>query len=199
MAARPSKRPGRRPGASAARAEILDAARALFSTAGFDATSIRAVARGADVDPALVLHYFSDKEDLFSEATEFPMAPGEAVAYIVPGPRGAIGRRLAEFFLGVWDDPARREPLMGLLRGATTSPYVAELLRRLLTERVLGPVGEHLATPDSALRMSLCSSQLIGLGVARYILRIEPLVSLSAAEVVDVVGPTLQRYLVGRL
>jgi AcrR family transcriptional regulator len=199
MARDTPKRAGRRPGASAARAEILASARELFSTVGYDATSIRAIARGADVDAALVLHYFSDKEHVFSEAMDFPLHPGEAVAQIVPGPRNAMGRRLAAFFISVWDQPERRDTIMGLLRGATTSPHVAHLLRSLLTERVLGPVGEHLATPDRTLRMSLCSSQLLGLAIGRYILRLEPLVSLSAEEVVDLYGPTLQRYLTGRL
>jgi len=199
MARGPAKRPGRRPGESSARAEILAAARELFSSAGYDATSIRAIARGADVDPALVLHYFSDKEHVFSEAMYFPLDPDDAVARIVPGPRKAMGRRLAAFFIGVWDEPESRDPIIGLLRGATTSPHVASLLRTLLTERVLGPVGERLETPDSELRMSLCSSQLLGMAIGRYILCLEPLASLSADEVVDVMGPTLQRYLVGSL
>lgn len=199
MAHRSAKRPGRRPGESSARAEILAAARELFASAGYDATSIRAIARGADVDPALVLHYFGDKERVFSEAMYFPLDPDDAVARIVPGPRKAMGRRLAAFFISVWDEPESRDPIVGLLRGAMTSPHVAGLLRTLLTERVLGPVGERLAMPDSDLRMSLCSSQLLGMAIGRYILCLEPLVSLSADDVVDVMGPTLQRYLIGPL
>ena len=199
MARTPAKRPGRRPGESSARTEILASARELFSSAGYDATSIRAIARGADVDPTLVLHYFKNKEHVFSEAMYFPLDPDDAVARIVPGPRGAMGRRLAAFFVGVWDEPESRDPIIGLLRGATTSPHVASLLRTLLTERALGPVGERLATPDGELRMSLCSSQLLGMAIGRYILRMEPLVSLSRDEVVDVMGPTLQRYLTGPL
>jgi AcrR family transcriptional regulator len=192
-----TKRPGRRPAGSAAREDILVAARALFSSIGFEATSVRAVARSADVDPGLVLHYFSDKERLFTEAMALPMQPGQALAYVVPGPRSGIGRRLIEFFLGVWEDPQQREQMMGLLRGATTSPHVAELLRQALTERVLAPIGEHLDVPQSELRLSLCSSQLLGLGIARYIVCLEPLASLSAEQTADVVGPTLQRYLTG--
>jgi len=197
MARKPAKRAGRRPGESSARAEILASARELFSTTGYDATSIRAIARGAHVDPGLVLHYFGDKEHLFSEAMYFPLDPDDAVARIVPGPRSAIGRRLAAFFISVWDEPESRDPIIGLLRGATTSPHVAGLLRTLLTERVLGPVGERLGTPDRKLRMSLCSSQLLGMAIGRYILCLEPLVALSAGEVVDVMGPTLQHYLTG--
>jgi AcrR family transcriptional regulator len=199
MADPPPRRPGRRAGESSARREILDAARELFSAAGYDATSIRAIARRAGVDPGLVLHYFSDKAHVFSEAMYFPLDPEDAVARIVPGPRRAMGRRLAAFFIGVWDEPESRDPIIGLLRGATTSPHVAALLRTLLTERVLSPVGERLGTPDSELRMSLCSAQLLGMATARYILCLEQLVSLSADDVVDVMGPPLQHFLTGPL
>jgi AcrR family transcriptional regulator len=199
VTSQPARRPGRRPGVSATRDQILSSARALFAAQGFEATSVRAISRGADVDAALVLHYFRDKEHVFTTAMDVPLLPDEAVGKIVPGPRSAIGRRLAEYFLSIWEEPAKREPLMGMLRAANTSPHVAELLRQLLNERVLGPVGDRLDEPDSALRMTLCSSQLIGLGIARYILHLEPLASLSPQETVDAVGPTLQRYMTGRL
>jgi AcrR family transcriptional regulator len=199
VAPQPARRPGRRPGVSATRDEILTSARALFATGGFEATSIRAIARGADVDPALVLHYFGDKERVFTAAMDVPLDPQDAVARIVPGPRSAVGRRLVAYFLSIWEDADKREPLMGMLRGATTSPHVAQLLRGLLHERVLTPVGDALGQPDSALRMTLCSSQLLGLGIARYILRMEPLASLSPEETIELVGPTLQRYMTGRL
>jgi Tetracyclin repressor-like, C-terminal domain len=117
----------------------------------------------------------------------------------VPGPRTAVGRRLVAYFLSIWEDPVQREPIMGMLRGATTSPQVANLLRGVLVERVLGPVGEQLGHDDSPLRMALCSSQLIGLGVARYILLLEPVASLSTDDTVRIVGPTLQRYMTGKL
>jgi AcrR family transcriptional regulator len=191
------KRPGRRPAASAAREDILVAARTLFSTHGWEATSIRAIARAADVDPGVVLHYFGDKEGVFTEAMALPMQPGQALAEVVPGPRSAIGRRLVEFFLRIWEDPAQREQMMGMVRGATTSPHVAELLRQALTERVLAPIAEHLDAPQADLRMELCSSQLLGLGIARYVVRLEPLASLPTEAVAELVGPTLQRYLTG--
>jgi AcrR family transcriptional regulator len=187
------KRPGRRPAGSAAREDILAAARALFSSGGYEATSLRAIARAADVDPGVVLHYFGDKEGVFSAA----MTPGQALVEVVPGPRSAIGRRLVEFFLRIWEDPAHREQMMGLVRGAMTSQHVADLLRQALTERVLAPVAGQLDAPDGDLRMSLSSSHLLGLGIERYVLRLEPLASLRADEVAELVGPTLQHYLTG--
>ena len=199
MAQRAQKRPGRRPGASGTRAAILAAARTQFAASGFDAASVRAIARAADVDPALVLHYFGSKAALFAAALEIPFEADEIVERVVHGPRDQLGRRLALFFLSIWDEPARREAMMALLRAATTSPDAADMLRERVGERVLRPVGEHLGAPDAALRMSLCASHLVGIGITRYIVHIEPIASLEPGALADLVAPALQRYMTGSL
>jgi AcrR family transcriptional regulator len=193
------KRPGRRPGASHARETILATARSQFATHGYEAASMRSIAREADVDPALVLHYYGSKQALFTTAMAWPFETAEALVRVVPGPRGELGRRLAAYFLSIWDDPAKREPVMGLLRAATTSPHAAELLRATLGTQLMGPLAEHLAVPDAELRMSLCGTQLVGLGIARYIVGLEPLASLAPARVVELIGPVLQGYMTGEL
>jgi len=192
------KRAGRRPGENRTRVAILAAARTQFAELGYDAASVRAIARAADVDPALVLHYFGSKAGLFTEALAFPFDAEEVVERIVAGPRSQLGRRLVLFFLSIWDDAARREHLLAILRAATTSPVAADLLRGGLGARVLRPVGEHLG-PDGPLRMSLCAAHLVGLGITRYIVLIEPLASLEPDEVADLVAPALQRYMTGTL
>ena len=194
-----ARRLGRRPGETRTRDAILAAARAQFAEAGFDAASVRAIARAADVDPALVLHYFGSKAALFAAALEFPFEPQEIVERVLDGPRDELGRRLARFFLSIWDVPERRDSVMALLRAATTSPDAAAMLRERIGERVLRPVGEHLGTPDAALRMSLCASHLVGLGMARYIVGVEPLASLDTDTLAELVAPALQRYLTGTL
>jgi hypothetical protein len=88
---------------------------------------------------------------------------------------------------------------MALLRAATTSPDAAAMLRERIGERVLRPVGEHLGTPDAPLRMSLCASHLVGLGIARYIVHVEPLASLDPETLAELVAPALQRYMTGAL
>jgi AcrR family transcriptional regulator len=193
-----AKRPGRRPGDNRTRVAILAAARTQFAELGYDAASVRGIARTADVDPALVLHYFGSKAALFEEALAFPFEPEEVVARIVTGPRAQIGRRLVLFFLSIWDDPGRREHMLGMLRAATTSPEAAKLLREGLGARVLRPVGEHLG-PDGPLRMSLCGAHLVGLGITRYIVGLEPLASPTHDQVADLLAPALQRYMTGRL
>jgi AcrR family transcriptional regulator len=193
------RRPGRRPGESGTRQAILAAARRQFAERGWDRATIRAIAEDADVDPALVLHYFGSKTVLFSAAMTWPFDTDAAVDQVVTGPRAQLGRRLAEFFLSVWEDPERREPIMVMLRAATTNAQAADLLRETLMKLILGPVGSRLDVPDAELRMSLCSSQLLGLGIGRYIVGLEPLASLEPERVVDLVGPALQRYMAGKL
>jgi AcrR family transcriptional regulator len=194
-----ARRPGRRPGESRTRAAILAVARAQFAELGFDAASVRGIARKAEVDPALVLHYFGSKPALFAEALEIPFERGEIIERVVLGPRDELGRRLALFFLSIWDDPARRQPIMGMLRAATTSADAADLLRERVGEQVLRPVGEHLGVPDAALRMSLCAAHLVGIGITRYIVHIEPIASLEPEQLADLISPALQRYLTGSL
>lgn len=193
------KRTGRRPGASGTRDAIRAAARTQFAELGYDAASVRGIARAAEVDPALVLHYFGSKSGLFSEALELPFDARVVIERVVEGPRAQLGRRLALFFLSIWGEPARREVMMALLRAATTSPDAAALLRQRLTERVLGPVGERLGQPDAELRMSLCAAHLVGLGITRYIVFVEPLASLAPDDVAELVAPALQRYMTGTL
>ena len=191
--------PGRRPGESGTRQAILDAARAQFAANGWDRATIRAIASDAGVDPALVLHFFGSKALLFAAAMAWPFDTDAAVEQVLTGPRTQLGERLAAFFLSVWEDPQRREPIMVMLRAATTNAQAAELLRETLMTVVLGPLGSRLEVPDAELRMSLCSAQLIGLGTARYIVGFEPLASLEPARVVELVGPALQRYMTGAL
>src|SRR5919201_4073088 len=189
MPKRTGKRPGRRPGENQTRQAVLSAARAQFAQHGWNGATVRAIARDADVDPALVLHFFGSKRVLFTAATSWPFETAEAVDQIVTGPRSRLGHRMAAFMLSIWEDPERREPILGMLRAATTDPQAGELLSESLMTLILEPVGEALDQPDVELRMSFCSSQLIGLGTARYILHMEPLASLDVERTAEIVGP----------
>ena len=193
------RKPGRRPGGNQTRQAIITAARARFAEAGFEPASVRSIARDADVDPALVIHFFGSKAELFAEATALPFDPDDVRRRVASGPRSQMGVRLAAFFLSIWDDDDLRERIMALLRSAATSAQGAELLRGALQRQLLQPLGEHLDAADAPLRMSLCASQLVGLGITRYIVAIAPLASLEPEAVVKLVGPGLQRYLTGKL
>jgi AcrR family transcriptional regulator len=191
-------RRGRRPGAPDTRAAILAAAREQFANAGFSGTTIRAVASDAGVDAALVHHYFGTKDDLFVAALELPVDPRVALApAIAQGPDGA-GERMLRVFFSVWDDPANRLPLLGLVRGLL-EPSGQQLMRDGFLEVVMGPVGLALGIEEPERRMPLVMSQVIGLIIARYLLEVEPLASMPEDEVIAIYAPTIQRYLTGPL
>jgi AcrR family transcriptional regulator len=195
-----ARRTGRRPGNPDTREAILAAARQAFAERGFDGASIRAIATGAGVDPALVHHYFGTKEQLFLATVEVPIDPRELLPQIVAGGRDEIGERLVRTFLTVWDSSAGKAGA-ALLRSAMSSEWTARLLREFLVTQILRRVVKlaDLDPAEAPLRTSLVASQMAGLAMVRYILRVEPLASAPAEQVVAMIGPTVQRYISGEL
>lgn len=191
-------RRGRRPGAPDTRAAILAAARDRFARVGFDATSIRAIAGDAGVDPALVHHYFGSKRDLFVAALELPVDPREVLAPVVDAGLDGAGRRLLTMLLAVWDDEQRRLPLLAFARSAL-EPSGHHLFQDGFLPVIIRPVLADLGVDEVDRRVPFVASQLAGLILMRYVLRAEPLASMPSEEVVAVVGPTIQRYLDGPL
>ncbi|HLZ95854.1 MAG TPA: TetR family transcriptional regulator [Candidatus Dormibacteraeota bacterium] len=186
-------RTGRRPGAGGTRDKILAAARAQFAKHGYDGATIRGIASAARVDPKLVLHYFDSKEGAFGAAIDFPFDPAAAIpALLEPGIEG-LGVRIAEFFLEVWDSPAGVRA-HALVRSMVTSKSAARLMRDFVSKEVLARVARALELDQPQLRASLAASQLVGLAMLRYVLKVEPLASASGADVAAWIGPTLQRY-----
>ncbi len=189
---------GRRPGAPDTRAEILASARTLFAARGFANTSVRAVAADAAVDPALVHHYFGTKDDLFMAALQIPVDLRAMLAPVVEqGPDGAAERMLRTF-LSVWDDPEHQAAFVVLFR-SLIEPSGERLLKEGFLPVVLRPLAESLGLERPELRIQLVASQVFGLIICRYILRLEPLALMTADQVVGTYAPTLQRYLTGEL
>jgi AcrR family transcriptional regulator len=177
---------------------VLAAARAAFAERGFDGASIRAIAGAADVDPALVHHYFGTKDKLFLAAVEAPADPDDYLPDVLAAPPGARGAAVVRMVLHVWDGPAR-PAVLALVRSAITHEFSAKLLREFVLAKIIRRVVGSLDMPvgEREARGALVASQVIGLVVSRYVLRLEPLASASADEVVAAVGPTVQRYLTG--
>lgn len=190
-------RPGRRPGGADTRQEILAAARAEFAARGYENTSMRAIARAAEVNSALLHHYFGTKDQLFLAALDFPLQPRELIGRIVGGDRDGVGERLVRFALGLLEDVASRERVLAVVRAAATNEEMARLLRGFLAREVIGPIGTALGTPRPQLRAELAMTQIVGLIMGRYVLAVEPLASAPVEELVPLIAPTLQRYLVG--
>ncbi|QES49486.1 TetR family transcriptional regulator [Streptomyces venezuelae] len=197
---RPRRGPGRPPRDEAddgpsTQERIRLAAREVFAERGYDKTSVRGVAKAAGVDPALVHHYFGTKDDLFAAAIETSMEPALSVpAILAAGPDG-IGERLARYFLGVWENPVTRAPLLAVIRSALTHEAAAKVLRRLVLRRVLERVAADLNVPDPTFRAELAASHMVGIAILRYVLEVEPLASADPEAIVALVAPTLQRYL----
>ena len=195
------RRRGRRPGSQDTREAILAAARTAFAEGGYDATSVRRIAAAAGVDPALVHHYFTTKEQLFQAAVAFPVDLPTALAGIAEGPVAELGDRLADTFLGAWEHPRTGPALEALLRSALTSQVVGRLVREFFTRHIVRSVGVRLAdvvpATELPVRAGFVASQLFGLAVVRYLLRFEPIASAPRDSVRRTVGPTLQSYLTG--
>lgn len=189
-------RTGRRPGNQDTRDAILKAARRAFADRGYDGASIRAIATAAEVDPALVHHYFGTKEQLFLAALEAPLNPGELIPKTLEGGIDGAGERLVALFVDIWDSPAG-SAAVALLRSAVQHDWSARMLREFLVTQILRRAirALDLDTAEAPVRMSLIASQMLGLGVARYIMKVEPLATMTADQVVATIGPTIQRYL----
>jgi AcrR family transcriptional regulator len=177
---------------------VLAAARAAFAERGFDGATIRGIATAAGVDPALVHHYFGNKDKLFLAAVQAPADPEDLLPEVLAGGRDALGVNILRMFLRVWDGPARPAGL-ALVRSAVGNEWTAKLLREFLVSRILRRVVGTLDVPQAErdARGALMASQLIGLVMARYVLRIEPLASATPDTVVAALAPTIQRYLTG--
>jgi AcrR family transcriptional regulator len=186
-------------GESGTRDSILRAARARFAAHGYDAATIRAIASDARVDPALVHHFYGTKERLFVEAMRFPAVPSEILARVASTSRSRLGEAIVRTVLEVWASEATRSQALALVRSAITNERAARMLREFVTGTILSVIATSVADEDAELRASLVASQIVGLAIARYVVRLEPLASASDDEVVAAVGPTLQRYLTGAI
>ena len=190
---------GRRPGDSGTRAAILEAAKHAFGASGYAATSVRGVARTAGVDPSLVLHFFGSKDGLFEAALELPMDPAALVQALLASPRDALGEHIVRAFLGVWDATPGQGPMLAMLRGAVSHDDSGAKLRELLLRVILRPLAVGAGGDDPDRRAALLATQIIGLAMVRYVLRVEPVAAATADELAPLLGPTLQRYLAGPL
>ena len=190
---------GRRPGASDTRERILAAARERFAAGGYDRTRIRDVAADAGVDPALVHYFFKSKDGLFVAAMQLPLRPADVLPPVLAEGLPGLGERMVRRLLSVWDDPANRNALLATVQGASAHPGAAAALREFVRREVVGRVAGVIEADRPELRANLVASQVVGLLGARYVVRVEPLASMDAEEIVPLVGPTLQRYLDGPL
>ncbi|WP_328477332.1 TetR family transcriptional regulator [Actinoplanes sp. NBC_00393] len=190
------RRTGRRPGNPDTREAILAAARSAFAEKGYDGASIRAIATGAGVDPALVHHYFGTKDKLFLATMNSPIDPIDIITEATDGGRDEIGVRFVRAFLTMWDGP-RGAAAVALLRSVVGNEWTTKLFREFILTQILRRAVPKLGLDpaEANLRITLAASHLVGLAMARYVIKVEPLASVPSETLVAAIGPTVQRYL----
>jgi AcrR family transcriptional regulator len=193
------KKRGRPAGNSNSRERILASARELFARNGISNTSIRAVAAAAEVDSALVHHYFGTKEQLFAAAVHIPINPMDVIGPLREVPVDELGHRIPSILLALWDSELGAS-FVATLRSILAGSEV-NLFRTFIQDVIGVEVGTRVDSPPGTgiVRIQFVASQLVGIIMARYILELEPFASLPAQQVADTVAPNLQRYLTGDL
>ncbi len=178
----------------ATRSGILAAARVRFAADGYERATIRAVAADARIDPSMVMRYFGSKEGLFAAAAEFDLQLPDLASL----PRASIGEAVIRHFLRLWDSG---DELQLLLRTGATNASAAERMQQIFAEQLVPGIAaiQPAGTPKAEIadRAGLAASQVLGVAMCRYVLRLPPMASMAPATMVSWLAPTLQRYLAG--
>ncbi len=206
---------GRPPGDSGTREAIGEAARAQFAEHGYHGATIRGIAAAAQVDPALVHHYYGTKEALFAAAMRLPVVPSEVLTAALTaagtaggGPDGAavgpgFGAHLVRTALRLWESDELKETFLGLLRSAVTSEQASVMLREFISDSILGTVarvaglGRQWSPAEAEYRAAMVATQMLGLALTRLVLGLPAVAGASVDELAATVGPSVERYLGG--
>ena len=190
-------RPRKERGAASTRSAIVRAAAEEFTERGYEAASLRAVARRAGVDSALVHHYFDDKADLFAATLEAPLRPDRVLSVVLGAPREEVGETLVRYLLTQLQDDRAAARMVLILRTVLSSGPGTRMLREFLTREVFTRLAALTHAEDADLRADLAASQIVGVLMTRYALKLEPIASASPDEVARRVGPVIQWHLFG--
>ena len=185
--------PRRPPGES--RRAILEAARRQFAAVGYQRATIRAIARAAGVDPALVIQYFGSKDELLDASLEMPVDIAAVTADLDTYPD--LGTELVRRALTAWDSPPIRNGLLAMLRTGLSHQRASEALAALVSRSVLGVVERFATGEDARFRAALVGAQIAGLAMGRLALQVPELAEASPDRIARAVGPTITRYLTG--
>jgi len=174
---------------------VLDAARAAFHARGYAKTSVKAVAAAAGVAPEVVSKYYQSKDKLFAAALRLPFDPGSAIPQLVaPGLEG-MGERLTRVTLETLGDPETRDDLIALARAGSSTGKAVAGMKSLIEQDIVDRLALVIGVPDARLRANLITSYLMGVAINRYVLRLDPLSSMSDEDVIRLVSPTVQDWL----
>jgi AcrR family transcriptional regulator len=192
------RRSGRRPGDSGTKGEILRAARRTFATYGYRDTTMRMIAREAKVDAALIHHFFTSKAGVYAASVASSFDLEALIGKVIASSPEEAAEVLVREFLEVWASDESREPMLAVLRSAVSHDEAAEALTSHVIGEAVGRITEAFAPSAAGLRATLISSQLIGMALQRYVLRAEPIASVSPQVILGWLVPTIDRYLTGQ-
>lgn len=188
---------GRRPGSVSSRDAILNAARDQFTRHGYKGATMRAIGCQAGADPTLIRHFFGNKDGLFAAAMQLPAGAAETLLRVFDEPQDTWGSRLTGAYLSLWEDPDTAAPLRAVLVSAFTNEQALEQFRALLIATMNTAAIHRLPGENPTLRLTLAMSHLIGVALARYIMKAPALGAESVEALVALVGPIVQQYLTG--
>lgn len=177
------------------RRAILRAAKEQFAEHGYDRTNIRAIAALASIDPSMVMRYFGSKEGLFAAAVDVDLALPDLRSV----PRAELGRVLTNHFIARWEGELSDDVLVLLLRSAVTNEQAAARLRTVFLEQVATVLAPVVEPAELQRRAGLVTSQMLGLALTRYLLRIPGLADRPEDDIAADIAPTIQKYLAGPL
>ncbi|RJQ88150.1 TetR/AcrR family transcriptional regulator [Amycolatopsis panacis] len=193
-----ARRRGRRPAGQDTRAALLAAARAVFGENGYERATVRGIASRAGVDAAMVNHWFGGKEGLFAQAVlKLPFSPYELVTELRAGPDDELGYRIVRTFLTRWDG-AGGDQFQALIRSFTDHEVANSVLHSFFSG-FFAELVSGIGVDREAFRTTLCASQIVGMGLVRYVAAFEPMANAEVETLVAAVGPTVQRYLTGTI
>jgi len=193
--AKTTRRRGRRQGEPVSREAVLRAAKQRFAVEGYEKTTLRAIASDAHVDPSMVLYLFGSKAELFRESLRLIVDPDVLVAAMTEGDDD-IGTRMVRTYLGIWEHPDTATSMVAMLQSATSNSDAHEAFRAFMQSYVLTAVSDVLGGGEQArLRAMLAATNLVGTAILRYVIKVAPLATLSRAEVIALIAPTVTRYL----
>ena len=176
----------------ATRAAILDAARRRFAADGFQKATIRAIAADADIDPSMVMRYYGNKDGLFAAAVDVDLG----LADLGDIDRDRLGETLLRHAIKVWERPPASEILLTLLRSSITDDRAIAKLQEIFAGQVMPAVLRTGDPEDAPRRAGLMATQVLGIALTRYILKLPPVVAMTPDQLVAYIAPTLQRYLI---
>jgi AcrR family transcriptional regulator len=176
---------------------LLEAAREVFSEQGFEGATVRTIAARAGVNASMVNHWFGSKQGLVAATIDDLFDVTDVVNGVLAGDPVTLAQQLVRTFVTKWD--AHGAQFAAMVRSVSSQEIATTMLRDFLTTRAFRQVARNISPDQAEFRASLCATQIIGMGMMRYVLQLEPLVTASVDKVVTAIAPTVERYLTGDL